>query len=180
MKCDIVAIMIKYYAMFNVMVTFAVSGFWHGAGWTFIIWGILHGSYLIIYDFLATVTKKIRIPNVLGWLFTGLAVGFAWIFFRAASLDNAFAIIRQSINVNNISWSSISGLKTINSQYGNLTMLFTFACIGYMLIAEKFTKPVLLNLNEKKITDTVFFSINLLAIIFFGMFTKTNFIYFQF
>ena len=164
----------------NVMVTFAVSGFWHGAGWTFIIWGILHGSYLIIYDFLATVTKKIRIPNVLGWLFTGLAVGFAWIFFRAASLDNAFAIIRQSINVNNISWSSISGLKTINTQYGNLTMLFTFACIGYMLIAEKFTKPVLLNLNEKKITDTVFFSINLLAIIFFGMFTKTNFIYFQF
>ncbi|MGE5107860.1 MAG: MBOAT family O-acyltransferase [Sphingobacteriales bacterium] len=164
----------------NVMATFTLSGFWHGAGWTFIVWGILHGVYLITYDFLSGITKQIRIWNVMGWLITGICVGFAWIFFRASSLENAFIIIRQSINLNNLNWRSISGLKTINTQYGNFTMLFIFACIGYMFVAEKFTTPLLLNLNEKKITDIAFFSINLLTIIFFGMFTKTSFIYFQF
>lgn len=164
----------------NIITTFTLSGFWHGAGWTFIVWGILHGIYLIIYESFSNITKKIKGIRFISWLVTGICVGFAWIFFRAPSIETAFLIIQKSIHFKNISWSSVSGLKTINTQYGNFTLLFTFASIAYMFIAEKRTTPLLLNLNNKKITDLLFFSVTLLLIIFFGMFTKTNFIYFQF
>jgi len=78
----------------NLFIVFLVSGLWHGANWTFIIWGALHGFYLIF----ALVTKNIRakvfpfrIP-VLSAALTFALIAFAWIFFRAKDVDTAFYI----------------------------------------------------------------------------------------
>ncbi|MBX7226697.1 MAG: MBOAT family protein [Chitinophagales bacterium] len=99
---------------FNLFFTFLVSGFWHGANWTFIIWGAIHGFYLVF----AIVTENIRshinkalglvkVPFLLHFvqmIITYLLVCFAWIFFRARNVTDAFEIIRR---IPRISFKSI-------------------------------------------------------------------------
>jgi D-alanyl-lipoteichoic acid acyltransferase DltB (MBOAT superfamily) len=79
----------------NLLCTFALCGLWHGAGWTFVIWGLLHGIYLTInttFDvFLGnSVSKKPVIQKILaivGFLLTFLAANYAWLYFRLPTLE---------------------------------------------------------------------------------------------
>ena len=91
---------------FNLFVVFLVSGLWHGANWTFVIWGGLHGIYMVI----ATVCGRSwrRTLQGMGFsetssavslaehLMTLAAVAYAWIFFRAASVSDAFHVLRRT------------------------------------------------------------------------------------
>lgn len=163
----------------NLMVTFILSALWHGAGWTFIIWGILHGTYTLVYDNLKKYFTSIQIPNFFSWLITGICVGFAWIFFRATSLSVATDIILKSINLNTISFNDIK-IPGIKLEFGNFTMLFSLFMIAYMFIIEKYTTPKMFELNSKKLIDSGIFVSSVLLILFFGVFQKTSFIYFQF
>lgn len=90
---------------FNLIVVFVVSGLWHGANWTFVIWGALHGGYMVV----SLLTSKLRaqIPDtlklsqlpalqqVIQMFFTFHLVVFAWIFFRANSIGDAFYIVQH-------------------------------------------------------------------------------------
>lgn len=73
----------------NILIVFLVSGFWHGAGWTFLVWGALHG--------LAQVVERVwgrgrdRLPFVLRWGLTFLFVNIAWVFFRAPDCTGAWS-----------------------------------------------------------------------------------------
>jgi len=88
---------------FNLFITFLISGLWHGADWTYIIWGALHGSYLVLsiltepfWKRLSTLTRLDSLPRlkiVISTLTTFFLVTFAWIFFRAASLSEALYIV---------------------------------------------------------------------------------------
>ncbi|WP_235954807.1 MBOAT family O-acyltransferase [Cyclobacterium salsum] len=71
----------------NLMVTFLLGGIWHGAGWTFIIWGMLHGSALVVHR----QWKKtgLAIPRIPAILVTFLFVNITWVFFRAENLQDA-------------------------------------------------------------------------------------------
>ena len=94
---------LRYYA--NLFITFLISGLWHGAAWTFVIWGALHGFYQIF----SLLTKKYRYklkesigivnyPTLNKYLQIGVTfvlVDFAWIFFRANSLNDAWYIINN-------------------------------------------------------------------------------------
>lgn len=92
----------------NVMITFFVSGLWHGANWTYVIWGLLHGLYQVIGDVLRPVrdgiTKVFHVDKnsfsnrLLRILFTFLLVDFAWIFFRASTITQAFGVIHQLVS----------------------------------------------------------------------------------
>jgi D-alanyl-lipoteichoic acid acyltransferase DltB (MBOAT superfamily) len=89
----------------NLFITFLVSGLWHGANWTFVIWGGLHGSYLVASNLtkglrarFTAATGVDRIPGFLPvWrvLATNVLVLFGWIFFRANSMSDAVLIIRR-------------------------------------------------------------------------------------
>lgn len=91
----------------NIMIVFLVSGLWHGAGWTFVVWGLLHGLFQVIgyilkpvRDWCVNVFKVERNAfshRVLKVLVTFLLVNFAWVFFRASSLGEAFLIIKNSL-----------------------------------------------------------------------------------
>lgn len=76
--------------LFNLFITFLVSGLWHGANWTFVVWGALNGFYLILEVLLFKERKK----NLLNVLVTFVLINFAWIFFRANSIGDAFYIIK--------------------------------------------------------------------------------------
>jgi D-alanyl-lipoteichoic acid acyltransferase DltB (MBOAT superfamily) len=71
---------------------FLVSGLWHGANYTFIIWGALHGLYLIVGILTADFQKK-YLPRFAHHLFTIILVMFAWIFFRSENLGHAIQYI---------------------------------------------------------------------------------------
>ncbi len=75
--------------------TMLLGGLWHGAAWTFVVWGALHGSYLIVERALRPWLSRWQFPGgwVLGWLLTLFAVIIAWIFFRAQSMDQAIQLL---------------------------------------------------------------------------------------
>ena len=86
----------KWLTYRNLLITFAVSGIWHGASWTFLIWGLLHGvGVMVTRELERSVFYRERVPKLAkqAWVFG--FVCFAWIFFRAASLDDSLLIVRR-------------------------------------------------------------------------------------
>ena len=81
----------------NLLITFLVSGIWHGVNWTFIVWGALHGVYSIVHNVLAKKCKSLAGKVVTGLKMVGtfLIVDFAWLFFRADSVKHALGLIKK-------------------------------------------------------------------------------------
>ena len=92
----------------NILITFAASGLWHGANWTFVIWGLLHGIYQIMEKELSPVVQRINVKlhtktesfgyHFLKVAFTFILVDFAWIFFKADSISQAVGYISRMIH----------------------------------------------------------------------------------
>lgn len=80
----------------NLLIVFLVSGLWHGAYYTYIIWGLLHGIYQILERI---INKKSRY-KVINIIITFILVTFAWIFFRANTLADAIYVIKNMFNIN--------------------------------------------------------------------------------
>lgn len=77
----------------NVMIVYLVSGIWHGANWTFVLWGILHGLLSCLNRLFQKQWSKLCKP--IRWAATFTAVDFLWILFRADSLKTAITFLRQ-------------------------------------------------------------------------------------
>ncbi|GAB4556444.1 MAG: MBOAT family protein [Rhizobacter sp.] len=88
----------------NLLATMLLGGLWHGAGWTFVIWGGLHGLYLVVFHAWRRLVDRFgpghqheiaaRITAPISWLATFLAVVVAWVFFRATDLPTALSLLR--------------------------------------------------------------------------------------
>lgn len=95
----------------NVMITFLLSGLWHGANWTYVIWGGLNGLYQVIGDLKNRLLKKLNIDQwikrecfsyrLFQRLITFGLIGVTWVFFRAESIAEALDYLRQMFSVNN-------------------------------------------------------------------------------
>lgn len=91
----------------NIMITMVLGGLWHGAGWTFVIWGGLHGVYLLVNHAWRvfknaqgkTTSVGSRVAQTLAIATTFLAVAVAWVFFRAESLDSALLIVTTMFGI---------------------------------------------------------------------------------
>lgn len=75
----------------NILITMLLAGLWHGAGWTFIFWGGLHGLYICINHLWRKAGYSM--PKPIGWFITFMAVNIAWVFFRAEDFSTAFAVL---------------------------------------------------------------------------------------
>lgn len=84
---------------FNLLATFLVSGLWHGAGWTFVVWGLLHGLYQCAGRAAKPLLEKAKIPAAAKIAVTFSLVTLAWIFFRAENLGQAALLIRKIAEV---------------------------------------------------------------------------------
>ncbi|WDI33456.1 MBOAT family protein [Entomospira nematocerorum] len=84
----------------NFLITFILGGLWHGAGWTFLFWGLLHGSALVIHRIWQQLGFTMH--KVLAWIITFNFINFAWIFFRANSFNDAKKIIKGMLGLNNL------------------------------------------------------------------------------
>jgi len=75
----------------NLMATFLLAGIWHGAGWTFVFWGFLHGLALVIHR--AWQRVGIKLPKVWAWFITFNFINISWVFFRAKEWDDALKVL---------------------------------------------------------------------------------------
>ena len=88
----------------NIMVVMLLGGLWHGASWTFVVWGGLHGLYLVINHAARALYKRgmPRLPAWLGFVLTTIGMLVAWVFFRAETFDGAFRTIAGLFGANGI------------------------------------------------------------------------------
>jgi D-alanyl-lipoteichoic acid acyltransferase DltB (MBOAT superfamily) len=84
--------------LLNLMIAFFLVGLWHGAGWTFIFWGCLHGAALVIHRLWRKT--HLKIPRFVAWLMTFNFVNGAWIFFRAKTFGDAVKVLRGMVGMN--------------------------------------------------------------------------------
>ena len=85
----------------NIMITFFVSGIWHGANWTFIVWGMLHGIFQVVEKALGQQKCTYgKFGKTIKILITFLLVNFAWVFFRMPSITDSIAIIKRMFDFN--------------------------------------------------------------------------------
>lgn len=86
----------KFRTYINIMIVFAFSGLWHGADWTFIIWGILHGCAKVIYRFGKKTINKI--PGWICWCFTFLFINLTWVLFRADYFRQSLELLKRLLS----------------------------------------------------------------------------------
>jgi len=171
----------------NLFIVFLVSGLWHGANWTFIIWGGLHGFYLVF----ALITEKFRrrvneavgltkhpkVLSVLQIITTFILADFAWIFFRANNVSDAFYIVRK-ITVD-FSWKTTNwnlGLAPVDLALVVITIIF----MEWIHILQN-KISIRQTISQKPLVwRWVIYCGWVAAIILLGVFEDRNFIYFQF
>jgi D-alanyl-lipoteichoic acid acyltransferase DltB (MBOAT superfamily) len=169
----------------NVAVVFLISGFWHRANWTFIIWGALHALYTMVYmlknDFLRVKLQPNLLSSLTGWTITFVLVCIAWIFFRAGSLSEAYNIFISIVFFDaSVPFAQIVTDFDSRNEFGFSSVLLSLFMIMFMFAFEALTPPDLVNLQKKTQADVVFMTLALVAIICLGVFNNTSFIYFQF
>lgn len=170
---------------FNVAVIFLLSGFWHGANWTFIVWGAIHAFLIVMYIFFSSYFKlKKESKNYVSFIniiITNVLVAIAWIFFRANSIGDASQICRRIFTrFNKIPFQIV--LKDINGaiKFPQAALLISLLMIATMFLIEKLLPPNLNTLNRRPVFDVLFMSITMTLIIFLGVYYSNSFIYFQF
>lgn len=172
---------------FNLFIVFLISGFWHGANWTFIIWGALHGVYMILEKITEPIIEKVtkkdnftkfsKIFNVARMIITFILVCIGWVFFRANNVSDAFYILTnlfQGINLN---------LSAMNLGVNWRELLIAFGSIAFMTFVHFIQKHEgIRHFLEKKplIIRWIIYIVIILGILLFGIFGQNKFIYFQF
>ncbi|KAB0613642.1 MBOAT family O-acyltransferase [Campylobacter hyointestinalis] len=89
----------------NLLLTFLIGGLWHGAGWTFIFWGFLHGIALVMHRVWQNLGFKMH--KILAWFITFNFINFTWIFFRAKEWEDAIKVLKGMLGMNGIILPSV-------------------------------------------------------------------------
>lgn len=171
----------KFRQYVNIMVTFLVSGLWHGANWTFVIWGALHGVYQIIEKMLGVDPKGkyagsslLQRIKPLRIIITFLLVNFAWIFFRMPTLSDACNVIGSIFTDHSL--SVFVGTNIYDTLYMLLALI--------ILVNKEILQEYFENFYNAALSRTIYrwciYSILFVYIILSGVFDSGNFIYVNF
>jgi D-alanyl-lipoteichoic acid acyltransferase DltB (MBOAT superfamily) len=178
----------KFRLYINLMIVFLVSGLWHGANWTFIVWGALHGFYLVFSIWTKSTRAKLNkllnfqpsstLLNLMKIFFTFHLVIFAWIFFRANTLSDAYYIITHLFK----------GIEFKITGYGLSIGTFEFTvaifAIFLMEIIQYTQEKIQIRLwlaGRSLLFRWASYYMMTIVILIFGYFeSNTDFIYFQF
>ncbi len=165
---------------FNIFATFVLSGIWHGARWTFIIWGALHSIYYIAE---LKFKGKLSFPNITKpWqlkainlgkvLFVFILVNFAWIFFRSESVKIAVTLI-----------GNIFDFSVLKISFHRPSILINLLLISFLVFVHLLErkKSIIEIVSEKHVflRWTIYYS-TIMVLFVFGNFNNEEFIYFQF
>lgn len=167
----------------NIFIVFLISGFWHGANWTFIVWGLLHAIYYLFENWGDNLLKFLKLVRIKKYKFYKLfkiasifiLVCFAWIFFRANSITDAIYIVNELLSFKN---------NTLYVGASSITFYLSILLIGILLIVQilQYFKIASLYFSKSKMPNFIellwYVSLTL-GIALLGV-SSNAFIYFQF
>ncbi len=174
----------------NMMIVFIVSGIWHGANWTFVLWGALHGACQVLHRIFRKPFDKLFAP--IKWFITFLFINIAWLLFRADSVsqwwymvNKAFGIKYRTMHEGLVSVFKIPRLRTVLSAVGlpytdmsvyvfGMVLMFT-ACMFICLVPKN-------NLEREHKTNvwTLVITMALFMVCLLSLSNVTSFLYFNF
>ncbi|MCT7602551.1 MBOAT family O-acyltransferase [Aliarcobacter butzleri] len=173
----------------NLLATFLIGGLWHGAGWTFIIWGALHGIALAIHRFWQSLGFKLN--KILAWFITFNFINITWIFFRAKDWDSAIKVLSSMFSLDNVVLpnfleSKLQFLKSFGITFGRFIanidgdyftpLWFIFAFILVLFFKNSMEKRDSFRVNYLNLIFNVLLLI--VSLCYFGKYTE--FLYFNF
>ncbi len=177
----------------NLFLTFVLGGIWHGAGWTFLFWGVLHGGALVIHRLWGLLHFQMK--TWIAWFLTFNFINISWVFFRAKEWDDAIKVLSGMVGLNgvilsetckeclgslkNCDWISFAKISQTMKSEG--IEIFVWLSLGFMIIFMK-------NLNgyiERKKMLQYYHAIIISAIFLLYYFTtielkQSPFLYFNF
>ena len=175
---------------YNLFITFLVSGIWHGANWTYVIWGGLHGVYIIIEQ--SMVAAKPAISRIFGWVPVGVMgfakriwvfslVCFAWIFFRANSLDDATFVIKSIFDWSQYDLGQLSLQLVPESKHSVYTIdiLLSWWWIFFLIVTEFVLSKFSFQLVTRPVRWAIYIA-GIIVLLVLGVYDNSQFIYFQF
>jgi alginate O-acetyltransferase complex protein AlgI len=166
----------------NLVIVFIISGLWHGANWTFIIWGALHGVYQVIELVMNKyiLKKDLKRPARRGWatlpnfVLTFILVAIAWIFFRANNVTDAFTILRNILTLK-------PGPLFIGFAAG---FVYSIMLIIFLVVSEVnqeyFQNKYSLMYSRVPVVRFTGYALLIVTMLMIGVFNGGQFIYFQF
>ncbi|MBN2052424.1 MBOAT family protein [Candidatus Woesearchaeota archaeon] len=171
----------------NIFIVFVVSGLWHGANWTFVIWGALHGFYMMfgaltqkVRDFIAEKIGLVKLPKlrtIIQVIIVFILADIGWVFFRANNVSDAVYVLTHifplSLNFSGVYFGAMT-------RWG---LIVAFAAIIFMesihFMQEHFRMRQFLSNKPVVLRWTIYLAL-IFIILLFGVFNETPFIYFQF
>lgn len=149
----------------NLLITMLLGGLWHGAGWTFILWGGLHGVFLIIHHWWRTL--NIPLPKVVCWLITFLAIVLTWVIFRAHSLQDSIEML-----------TAMAGIKGFEMMEGGKRNLLALAALTLSVVLLPNTNQIL-----KWLKPNIWWAVGISGMAVYSLLSLnqvSEFLYFQF
>ncbi len=178
----------KYRVYFNLFFVFFITGLWHGASWNFVVWGLIHGSSMII-ERIGFDRWLIKLPKIIQNAYTLIIVMLAWVLFRADNFQQAAGYYRALFGFTDIAWNDIKIFFYLNRE---TLAVFIIAVLGswgffpylagwYKLTLTKINLPVRYTVNNKLIAECIFIVVVLfLSTTYLVNNTYNPFIYFRF
>ena len=151
----------------NLLITFLIAGIWHGAGWTFIFWGFLHGVAIVMYKIWNVY--GMRLHKLVAWGITFQFINFSWVFFRAENFSDAIKVIKGMFGFGGFSFSSLSSLQ------------FIILSLLILILVSVFSKNSIDMTNDFRPTwQGVLFSSSLFVVSVLFLRRVSEFLYFNF
>jgi len=173
----------------NLIVTFIIGGLWHGAGWTFVFWGFLHGFALVVHR--AWSKLDFKLWTWLAWFITFNFINIAWVFFRAKGWDDAIKVLGSMFSLDyivlpNMLESRLPFLLNYGIEFGRFLSnisagkdLVFWMLIAFILIL--FFKNSTNNIQSIKLKyKTALLTAGMLVYSFLSMYKPSEFLYFNF
>ncbi len=163
----------------NLLIVFFCTGFWHGASWNFIVWGLFHGAFQLLERGKWGKVLNEKLPRMVQHVYALLVVTTGWVFFRAANLSQALAYIKQMFLFQK------NGTLVVSQHLNVYTIVIILLAIVFCGLFQKFSKKIygkyICNPETVSVADIIFC---IGIAVFSGMLiicgTYNPFIYFQF
>jgi alginate O-acetyltransferase complex protein AlgI len=163
----------------NLMLTMLLGGLWHGASWNFVIWGGLHGMYLIVQRFISPLWAALtrswpkRLTNAILIPVIFFLTCLGWIFFRSQGIGDAWNYLERMLSFNSMSFSTVTSRFLVVKGLGLISMLLVLEWLSFRIdfMGWFLRRPLIGALAGAALLATI---------AFLGTFSSNAFIYFQF
>jgi len=169
----------EFYTHRNLLITFLLGGIWHGAGWTFVLWGALHGIGTLIHRLWQKL--PFNTPPIIAWLMTFNFVNACWVVFRAANLTDAYHILRAMIGGDGSHWPELIPGTLFVGEAGAMKLILT-VLVGLLICLFSPNSIVLHKRLTPQLAYAVYITLMLCIslVTMFYLKTPSEFLYFQF